>query len=58
MYPTGFSTWVEVTDPLAERLEGTSRLGHFRLERIEGPARVLVAARVGVARLIDDLLIG
>jgi len=30
MYPPGFSTWVEVTGPLAERLEGASRPGHFR----------------------------
>ncbi|GBC77672.1 Pantothenate synthetase [bacterium HR08] len=30
MYPPGFSTWVEVTGPLAERLEGASRPGHLR----------------------------
>ncbi len=30
MYPEGFCTWVEVTGPLAERLEGASRPGHFR----------------------------
>ncbi len=30
MYPPGFCTWVEVTGPLAERLEGARRPGHFR----------------------------
>ncbi len=30
MYPEGFATYVEVTGPLTERLEGASRPGHFR----------------------------
>jgi len=30
MYPPGFSTYVEPTGPLAERLEAASRPGHFR----------------------------
>ncbi len=30
MYPPGYCTWVEVTGPLAQRLEGASRPGHFR----------------------------
>jgi len=30
MYPEGFATWVEVSGPLTERLEGASRPGHFR----------------------------
>jgi len=30
MYPSGYCTWVEVTGPLAQRLEGASRPGHFR----------------------------
>jgi pantoate--beta-alanine ligase len=30
IYPPGFDDWVEVTGPIAERLEGTHRPGHFR----------------------------
>jgi len=30
MYPPGFDQWVEISGPLAERLEGTARPGHFR----------------------------
>lgn len=30
MYPPGFDDWVEVRGPLAERLEGAARPGHFR----------------------------
>lgn len=30
MYPPGFATAVEVSGPLAERLEGAARPGHFR----------------------------
>jgi pantoate--beta-alanine ligase len=30
MYPPGFDDWVEVTGPIAERLEGAHRPGHFR----------------------------
>jgi pantoate--beta-alanine ligase len=30
MYPTGFNEWVEVRGPVAERLEGEHRPGHFR----------------------------
>lgn len=30
MYPQGFDTWVEVSGPLTQRLEGASRPGHFR----------------------------
>jgi len=30
MYPEGYATYVEVTGPLAQRLEGASRPGHFR----------------------------
>ncbi|MFN3337168.1 MAG: pantoate--beta-alanine ligase, partial [Thermomicrobium sp.] len=30
MYPPGFATAVEVRGPLAERLEGAARPGHFR----------------------------
>ena len=30
MYPSGFSTAVAVTGPIAERLEGEARPGHFR----------------------------
>ncbi len=30
MYPPGFDAWVEVSGPLAERLEGAARPGHFR----------------------------
>ncbi len=30
MYPPGFDDWVEVHGPLAERLEGEHRPGHFR----------------------------
>jgi len=30
MYPPGFADWVEVHGPLAERLEGAHRPGHFR----------------------------
>lgn len=30
MYPPGFDQWVEVRGPLAERLEGAARPGHFR----------------------------
>ena len=30
MYPQGFDDWVEVAGPLAERLEGAARPGHFR----------------------------
>jgi len=30
IYPPGFDDWVEVTGPIAERLEGAHRPGHFR----------------------------
>ena len=30
IYPPGFDDWVEVTGPIAERLEGARRPGHFR----------------------------
>ncbi|HEY5639893.1 MAG TPA: pantoate--beta-alanine ligase [Dehalococcoidia bacterium] len=30
IYPPGFDDWVEVTGPIAERLEGEHRPGHFR----------------------------
>jgi pantoate--beta-alanine ligase len=30
MYPPGFADWVEVRGPVAERLEGEHRPGHFR----------------------------
>jgi pantoate--beta-alanine ligase len=30
MYPFGFDEWVEVSGPVAERLEGEHRPGHFR----------------------------
>ena len=30
MYPPGFDDWVEVSGPVAERLEGEHRPGHFR----------------------------
>ncbi len=30
VYPPGFDDWVEVTGPIAERLEGEHRPGHFR----------------------------
>jgi len=30
IYPAGFDDWVEVTGPMAERLEGAHRPGHFR----------------------------
>jgi pantoate--beta-alanine ligase len=30
IYPPGFADWVEVTGPIAERLEGAHRPGHFR----------------------------
>jgi len=30
IYPPGFADWVEVKGPLAERLEGAHRPGHFR----------------------------
>ena len=30
MYPPGFADWVEVRGPVAERLEGAHRPGHFR----------------------------
>ncbi len=30
MYPEGFCTWIDVTGPLAQRLEGAFRPGHFR----------------------------
>jgi len=30
VYPPGFSDWVEVSGPIAERLEGEHRPGHFR----------------------------
>jgi pantoate--beta-alanine ligase len=30
IYPPGFDDWIEVTGPIAERLEGAHRPGHFR----------------------------
>ncbi len=70
MYPTGFSTWVEPTGPLVERLEGAQRPGHFRgvativakLLLLVGPARVYFgqkdAQQVAVVRrMIADLTI-
>jgi pantoate--beta-alanine ligase len=67
MYPTGFQTWVEVTD-LGSMLEGRFRPGHFRgvatvvlkLLEIVRPARVYFGQKDAqqievVRRMVDDL---
>lgn len=68
MYPDGFSTWVEPTGSLAERLEAARRPGHFRgvatvvtkLFLLTGPTRAYFgqkdAQQVAVVRrMVTDL---
>ena len=68
IYPAGFSTWVEPTGSLTERLEGARRPGHFRgvatvvakLLLLVGPTRVYFGQKDAqqvaiVRRMIADL---
>lgn len=68
IYPPGFSTYVEPTGPLVERLEGTRRPGHFRgvctvvlkLFNLVQPTRAYFGQKDGqqvavVRRMIADL---
>ena len=70
VYPPGFDTWVDV-GPVAERLEGTERPGHFRgvatvvakLFNIVRPDRVYFGQKDGqqtvvVRKLVRDLDMG
>jgi pantoate--beta-alanine ligase len=68
VYPPGFCTWVEVKGPLAERLEGESRPGHFlgvatvvtKLFNIVQPHRAYFGEKDAqqlriVRRMVEDL---
>ena len=70
VYPPGFDTWVDV-GPMAERLEGAARPGHFRgvatvvakLFGIVGPERAYFGQKDGqqtvvVRKLVRDLDMG
>ena len=71
IYPPGFDDWVEVRGPIAERLEGEHRPGHFRgvttvvarLFRIVRPERAYFGEKDAqqlrvIRRMTDDLGLG